>query len=615
MCVSFIFFLGFKYNLPFRPAAKIDSGSGTNDSKTFIANKIVSNFEQEIAQAYDQLKTFDSLRAGDAELRKIKALKTIQTKPSAGISFGKGHEWDTPPDFAASQSALCLQEAVHYNYFINSFWLDARGNESANWAINDINPSPPGNFNMRPYFQNIKSGHTYLIGGDTNKKYFIEPIYSWSDGEFKVALSIPSQIDSEVAVITFKPQSVFNPVMLLGYSFAIVNNEGGVLFHSVSDKNLNENLLDEISSSKSVTASLQTHIAKSFVTNYSGKKYSAYLAPLNALPYSIVVFSDLLFKERRNLECFSFSLMMFFSFFMVLCLELLLVLCASYRKTRLRKNKFKLTWIYPRESRRSAYTLMLCIYVCTLIYLTVYIFLCPSLSLVLFIFIFLGSGVLLSIISSIIYSKLDSLTNIKISQHYFSEFAKIRRLTTWVLIKQNVANNASMWLLGLWVIINFSAWYYLRIEYLKCLLTEIAILIISVLLILRKDYLTKKSRAYNYSHLFTAMIFVRLLITCGLPMVIFYINGYNYDQHITTRMRLLDFAKQIKNKPIDDKCLKGKTNDNAAACLALCSPCIAPRQRGPRAGPLGEVWCEAFPALKKSASPVFQNKGMAAVPA
>ena len=167
-----------------------------------------------------------------------------------GINFSARY---IPAD-AEKFPGRAIKDLNTYNHFINVFWLDSTGQEINNWSRNSINPPPPGLFSGREYFKKIKSNELFISPSNSQQKYFLEPIYSWTDREFKVALSIPSRKNGEVAVITFRPQSVMNPVMIAGYTFAVVNNNGLVLFHSDTDKNLNENLQDELTAVRSSTS-------------------------------------------------------------------------------------------------------------------------------------------------------------------------------------------------------------------------------------------------------------------------------------------------------------------------------------------------------------------------
>ena len=51
----------------------------------------------------------------------------------------------------------------------------------------------------------------------------------------------------------------------------------------------------------------------------------------------------------------------------------------------------------------------------------------------------------------------------------------------------------------------------------------------------------------NYLNLYTTMIFTRLLLTSGLPVIIFFINSYNFEMHTNARLTLLNYNEKYKN--------------------------------------------------------------------
>ena len=635
LLVSFIFFFSFKYNLPFRPSSNViakeqSDSPATNDSKIFIANTLIKNFHDELSEVYDQLVRFDKLRNEVPEIKNIKSLCDVDSDLHRGLQFGTGEEWKQQTAFDTS----LIRNSITYRSFQNAYWLDETGNEIAAWS--NENAPPPNNYAHRDYFRKIRKKEFYFLDGNPQKKFFFEPIHSLNDREFKVALSIPSATPGEVAVITFQPRSVINPVMLLGYSYAVINNEGTIVFQNNADEN-NENLTAEVSAQQTMRAAIESRVSKTFRTQYAGKRNAAYITPLPDLPYHLIIFSELQFKERRNLECFSFTLMMAFAFFGLLCIEVVLVLIGSYQQTRLRKNKFRLSWIFPLESKKKIYGVMIFIYAFTLLLLSGYIFFCKSLSLMLFTFVFFTSAVLLSFISSIVYSKSESLQLIKEIDNLKTGSGWKRIKAAKRIMKETFSNNAARYLALLLFVINVAAYYYLRKDYINCLLTQVCILMVTSVPLLLSEWLfsivkikgsvseriktagkiikqlishksaknlialvciiniaafyyLKKEFIYclipqacilliaamplllrikttKYSHLFTLMIWLRLLIICGLPVVVFYINGYNYDQHITTRLRLLDFAQQLKEKSINENCFIDSLKDNES-CFA-----------------------------------------------
>ena len=112
-------------------------------------------------------------------------------------------------------------------------------------------------------------------------------------------------VHDTVAAISFGRS--LNEVLPAGYSFVVVNDNGKVLYHSQSFRNLNENLLDEFSNKEALQSNLLAHSEANFSTDYFGIKYTVKIMPLGYLPYSLIILEDKTYSSTRDAEIFSFT--------------------------------------------------------------------------------------------------------------------------------------------------------------------------------------------------------------------------------------------------------------------------------------------------------------------
>ena len=73
---------------------------------------------------------------------------------------------------------------------------------------------------------------------------------------------------SAIAAVSINMQSLDAAILPTGYFFAMINQHGKVLYHSQKSKNLNENILNEISARDDLTGCIQAKTKGIFDTKY-----------------------------------------------------------------------------------------------------------------------------------------------------------------------------------------------------------------------------------------------------------------------------------------------------------------------------------------------------------
>ena len=113
--------------------------------------------------------------------------------------------------------------------------MDDHGTILWNWTSGYLN-SAPGNYAERDYFKNILKGR--VIRPDTSIAFTLEPVISWTSGEFSTVICKKSVLKNAwsnapiFALMDWTMKSMDDVVMPAGFSFAIIDGQGEVKYHS-----------------------------------------------------------------------------------------------------------------------------------------------------------------------------------------------------------------------------------------------------------------------------------------------------------------------------------------------------------------------------------------------
>lgn len=163
-----------------------------------------------------------------------------------------------------------------YPFFEQIYWVDTKGMLRARWTTLD---QPHQNIALsdREYYRKIMEGHDH----------WIQPHYSRGNSRFMVAYSnrasfrLSEKKDdlSALVAVDFLPRSLVNAALPHGLGFAVIGHDGTVLFHSVVQRSLHENLYAECSEKAlrdMVAAGASGHLS----TSYWDEDVRMYLHPM-----------------------------------------------------------------------------------------------------------------------------------------------------------------------------------------------------------------------------------------------------------------------------------------------------------------------------------------------
>jgi hypothetical protein len=118
--------------------------------------------------------------------------------------------------------------------------------------------------------------------------------------------ALPVEISRGSSFIVTRMLSLIDPVLPIGYGFALVDNRGRVLFHSDHTRNNRENFLEETDNNRELAAAIygRAH-PNTFTLKYLGRDFRATVTSVQGVtraPWALIVFRDLCHVQTLNLE-------------------------------------------------------------------------------------------------------------------------------------------------------------------------------------------------------------------------------------------------------------------------------------------------------------------------
>jgi len=295
---------------------------------TTLCDQIQDAFNNELKKAYAEMEMLDQFKKERAPSKDFSnAVRSFLVKSKADTST--------------------------YFHFDRIAWVDSTGGQKIKAELYG-NPVFT-NVKTRNYIQVFETGTPYLLPGEKNKQFGWEPIYSWTNNEFNISISLKVR-DTIVSMAT-KMYSLMQTILPAGYGFCILDEQGNVQVHSDSTRNLSENFLEKIDRPgqfRGVMASRQSKTINH--VNAYGKLYIVRIKPLNnSMPFYLVTFYDEGYIAPVNIRILIFSLL-FCTVFFAVC-GVMWWLFSSRRSTDplVHCKMDFLDWIAPRQREATYY--------------------------------------------------------------------------------------------------------------------------------------------------------------------------------------------------------------------------------------------------------------------
>jgi hypothetical protein len=253
------------------------------------------------------------------------------------------------------------------------FWINNRGVEIEKWNLVKI-ISPYLYLSERQYYRNIKSGTLSTLpvriqpafgNGHQGKDimhvgFSMQPTLSKATGNYTVNIVKPtsfqfddSRPDSKAILIgiSAKMYSVYKPVLPKGYNFCIVNTSGDILFHSESDRGLQENLFEECGNDQTLKDAVMNRDSALLETALYQREVKAFITPIDGLPYQLVTYYNKRNDYLFNIHIIAFSFFTESLILLGLSLFILLFYYITRKPSRLYFSPEQFDWIKPGHQK------------------------------------------------------------------------------------------------------------------------------------------------------------------------------------------------------------------------------------------------------------------------
>lgn len=268
-----------------------------------------------------------------------------------------------------------------YPFLQTAFWINEKASQQMKWTVrssvtNRIDVS------QRSYYSRLKQGRQYTLTDKNgqNHEFWIEPVTSKTTGLNTVVVSkrakaieaLTTKIREKAAATNVKANgakpangtepssfwvsaidmrllSLMQPVIPEGFGYAVIDENGKVLFHSAEKQHLGENLFEECDNNQALKAAVLGRWSGSLTSSYFGKGHSVYVEPMGNFSWTIVAFSEKDSLRTTFFEILTLCLLLFLSYMIVLCVLLLVLYWINY------KSDDRSTWLWPDERKRSFY--------------------------------------------------------------------------------------------------------------------------------------------------------------------------------------------------------------------------------------------------------------------
>ena len=272
---------------------------------------------------------------------------------------------------ASNQAKMPPVESAPFDFV---FWTDEDGCQVAKWTTKVINTGRVDQSSQQ-HFRDLRAKRFWSIDGNPfTLQTLISPTTSQlivvmgmaADGPGRKAPCGQAPADSgkaqkasriiESAIVGLLP-SVSSTLMPPGAGFAIIDPRGEVIFHSSPERDLHENLFDEIRSPSPWRAAVAMGIERSGCAYYRGRKYQFYMQPVTGIAgssWNIATFRELEPRQAMIGMVWSETLALFLAPLCLLAVALVLLSAAlrvQMRQTWRQQVDFVLIRFWPDAAR------------------------------------------------------------------------------------------------------------------------------------------------------------------------------------------------------------------------------------------------------------------------
>lgn len=246
-----------------------------------FANQLDDGIFSDVTEMHDALVKFDAALPGDEDAIQDRT-SLLESSPLARSIFSRA-----PFDFV--------------------FWSNAKGCQAAKWTVRILNTQRVDQ-TSEVHFQNVLAGRLWSLPASPEHPFTLVPEMSPTTSQFIAVMAMPSAhsgLEVETCIDRRPPspvvsaalegplRSLSSPLLPPDIGFAVFQPDGLVLFHSSPERNLHENLFEEIDSPQRLRAAVAMHARCSVSTYYRGRACRIDVQPVTriaGIPWNIAVF-------------------------------------------------------------------------------------------------------------------------------------------------------------------------------------------------------------------------------------------------------------------------------------------------------------------------------------
>lgn len=207
------------------------------------------------------------------------------------------------------------------------------------------------NLSERKYFQNVKSiNNSWPTSAGLN--FYMESIKSFNTAQYETAISFrKTSTELPVLAITSKIPSLYEQVLPNDIEFVIIDKTGRVLYHSIQEKNLQENFVLECESDLKLMNAINSRIEAETFVNYNEKKWLARIIPIKDTPLYHVTLLDINQADNKNARIILITFYFLIASLVFMIVGLLIIRWITRSHNEKHKNTWFLNWLVlqPRK--------------------------------------------------------------------------------------------------------------------------------------------------------------------------------------------------------------------------------------------------------------------------
>jgi hypothetical protein len=513
-----------------------------------LAQKIKTNFTIELQKAFKQLEKYDC----DVKKLRFKAgdnVKNLLSEPN----------FEKPVSLEVEEGFGSISSPSIYNLFKVVFWMDSTGQQILQFFTRNYFGTL-SKLGHRKYFQDAGN---WRLPGFPHLTFMMESITSVTSGEKLAAISMrsdlhlknndknPGESNEIVAAMTTQLTSLIDTILPVGYGFCIIDAAGDVWFHSDSERNLQENFIDEVEKDKELLSAIYGNHSKFIDLDYQSRGHKCFVMPLTNIPLYIVAFHNMAYTNSVQAYIILYTLA-----FLVTLLAfngLLLVITAgiNYRKSLLKSKYIPFEWLRPlNQEKGDAYQHLIIANLVIVLFLIIFKFFID------------GTGTFFLCISGILFS------------FTYNYFAITRNHTK----KYSLKNYKLLaFFLVFLFLIDFIAWLIMD-KFLMLIIFQDILLIFGIIKITRYksatdsrkgriyDFFEKKYPAYTVGfprQSYVYFLLSWLVVVCFIPTIMFYLDASRHENEVALKYHQLKLAQGIEARNFEiDKFYREKMDSN-----------------------------------------------------